>query len=359
MRLLFLAALLPAAVLAQTGPDRLPDLTPRAFEIRGDLQISLPNLERQPLRGFAPPPRTYVVPADRRTFVAPYRQDLDGLPLDPLAEPAPPQVATLNPLTGRIDAGFGRYSSRLGRLTLSRSGFGLDAAYSGFSDGPSDFDAASDAFDGRLAYTSRGPTRLGFDLGGAYRDYTFLDMDPLADPSSQPRWSVRTLDGGVRVASSARTPFQAEARFGSTETTLGAERFISGLSEETGFSETRLEGSGAVQPGRFRLDAAGAITSLGNEGLGESLSSYSLGGTVRFNLGRGRLDLGARLLGYDASAANGGGASTTVGPVVRFETPLSADDAAVRSHRTSARALRLGGPVPRESLRCDRAVRRA
>ena len=121
-----LLALLPLAAAAQPEPEQLPDLTPRAFEIRGDLQISLPNLERQPLRGFAPPPRTYVVPGSRQTYVAPYGQRLDGLPADGLAAPAPPAVATLAPLTGRIDAGFGRYLSRLGRVTLNSGGFGLD-----------------------------------------------------------------------------------------------------------------------------------------------------------------------------------------------------------------------------------------
>ncbi len=317
--------LFSAPALAQPEPERLPDLTPRAFEIRGDLQISLPNLERQPLRGFAPPPRTYVVPANRRTFVAPYRQDLDGLPADPLVAPPPPEVATLNPLTGRIDAGFGRYSSRLGRFTLSRGGFGIDAAYAGFSDGPDDFDAESDVFDGRVAYTSSGSTRFGFDVGGTYRDYTFLDTGPLADPAFQPRWSGRTLDGGVFVASSAprRAAFDAALRFGSTETTLDIERFISNTATATDFSETWLGASGGVQTTRFQFDADGAVSGLGDEGLGESLTSYSAGGTLRLDVGRGQLDLGVRLLGYDASAMNGGGSSTNVGPVVRFETPLS------------------------------------
>ena len=321
--LAFLLALTPLA-LAQPEPERLPDLTPRAFEIRGDLQISLPNLERQPLRGFAPPPRTYVVPANRRTFVAPYRQRLDDLPADPLACTGRAEIATLNPLTGRIDAGLGRYSSRLGRITVSRGGLGIRAAYSGFSDGPSDFSADSDVFDGRVAYTSPGPTRFGFDLGGAYRSYSFLDTSPLVDPSSQPQWSGRTIDGGASVASDAgRTAFDAALRFSSTATTLDIESVFAGSSSSTDFSETRLEASGGVQTDRVRLDAGGALAGLGDEDIGESLTSYSAGGTLRLDVGRGRLDVGARVLGYDASEANGGGSSTVIGPVARFETPLS------------------------------------
>ncbi|MEM1041710.1 MAG: hypothetical protein AAGI91_03690 [Bacteroidota bacterium] len=316
--------MLACPALAQPEPERLPDLTPRAFEIRGDLQISLPNLERQPLRGFAPPPRTYVVPADRRTFVAPYRQDPNDLPLDPLAVPPPPEVATLRPLTGRIDAGFGRYASRLGRFAVSRGGFGLNAAYAGFSDGPEDFDAASDLFDGRIAYASRGSTRFGFDLGGAYWEHDFFDSGVPTVPPFRPRWSTRALDGGARVAADGRTPFELAARFGSTSTTLGIDDVIFGATPgTTDFSETRLEGRAEVQPGRLRFGASGAVSGLGDEGIGESLTSHSAGGTVEFNVGRGQLEVGARLLGYDASTANGGGSSTNVGPVVRFETPLS------------------------------------
>ncbi len=332
LRAFALPLLFAAPAAAQPELERLPDLTPRAFEIRGDLQISLPNLERQPLRGFAPPPRTYVVPADRRTFVAPYRQALDGLPADPLAEPAPPQIATLNPLTGRIDAGFGRYASRLGRLTVSRGGFGVNAAYSGFSgfepfDERPGLDAGSDTFDGRVAYTSPGPARFGFDVGGDYARYRLIGaaVPQVFDP--QPERSARTVDGGVSVSSARpRAPFGAYVRFASTEVSAGvADDLLDSGVPEGSFdqTETRFEGGGTVRVGRLRLGADGALSGLGGEGLGASLVSYSAGAVLRLAAGRGQLEVGARLLGYGASPANGGGSSTLVAPVVRFETPLS------------------------------------
>ncbi|MEX1055354.1 MAG: hypothetical protein WED81_04960, partial [Rhodothermales bacterium] len=57
---LFLAglAIAPAYVRGQDDPNRpvLPDIAPRVVEIRGQLEISLPSLQRQPLMGFNPPP---------------------------------------------------------------------------------------------------------------------------------------------------------------------------------------------------------------------------------------------------------------------------------------------------------------
>ena len=325
------ALLLPAVAFAQPDTEGLPDLTPRAFEIRGDLQISLPNLERQPLRGFAPPPRTYVVPGSRQTYVAPYGQDIDGLPVDPLAEPVPPDAAALSPLTGRIDAGFGRYLSRLGRLTVSAGGLGVNASYSGFSnfqpfDDDEDFDARSDVFDGRIAYTTPGPTRFGFALDGDYQRYSLTGQRFLAE-REPPNRTGRTIGGSISVASDApdRVPFHAAARFASTDYSVNVEDGVFGVPEGSfDQTEARFEAKGGVRFDRVRVDAAGAFSGLGDEGIGESLKAYSAGGTFRLTVGRGVLDVGARLLGYDASALNGGGSSQNVGPVVSFDAPLSA-----------------------------------
>src|SRR5690554_4547478 len=130
-RALALLALLPFAAAAQPD-ERLPDLTPREFEIQGELQISLPDLQRQPLRGFAPPPRTYVVPADRQPYVAPYAQRVEDLPAVALPQPAPPAVVAVRPRVAQLDLAFGRYLGRLANLMLSTGGFGIDLGYSGY-----------------------------------------------------------------------------------------------------------------------------------------------------------------------------------------------------------------------------------
>ena len=51
-RLAFAAAVclgVAPGVAAQDGEPRLPSLTPREFEIRGDVRVDLPQIERQPL----------------------------------------------------------------------------------------------------------------------------------------------------------------------------------------------------------------------------------------------------------------------------------------------------------------------
>src|SRR5690606_41605007 len=82
-----LLALAPLAATAQPDDERLPDLTPSVFEIQGELEIDLPQLERQPLSGFGPPPRTYVVPAQRPPATPPYSPPLVRPPTLPLAPP--------------------------------------------------------------------------------------------------------------------------------------------------------------------------------------------------------------------------------------------------------------------------------
>jgi hypothetical protein len=322
----------PLAAPAQPDTEGLPDLTPRAFEIRGDLQISLPNLERQPLRGFAPPPRTYVVPGSRQAYVAPYAQRLDNLPADPLAQPAPPEVATLAPLAGRIDAGFGRYLSRLGRFTLSTGGLGVNLNYSGYSDfvpfggvaeGQDDIDAEADAFAGHIAYTTPGPTRFGFSLDGDYQRYALIGAVPRR---TIPERTSRTIGGSASLSSSVpgRVPYGLDVRFASTDIAIDADEDATTLPDDAlGLTETRLEASGHATLRRLRFDAAGALAGLGDEGLGESLTTYSAGGALRLDVGRGRLDVGARFLGYSASALNGDGSSVNVGPVVDGELPIS------------------------------------
>lgn len=340
--LLGLFFLLPLAAAAQPD-ERLPDLTPRAFEIRGDLQISLPNLERQPLRGFAPPPRTYVVPADRRTFIAPYGQSLTDLPADALAAPEPPQVSALSPLTGRIDLGFGRYLSRLGRVTVGAGNLGVDVGYSGFSNFQpfsdldpdatpfaEDFDAVSDVFDGQITYATQGPTRVGFAAEGDYQRYSLLNANVFSFVTPEPRNRIgRTLAGSVFVASEQpeRVAYDLRLGFASTDVSIdapGVRPDIVGPPVIIDQTESRFDASGAARFERFRLDAGGAFAGLGDEGIGESLTSYNAGGALRLNVGQGELEVGARVLGYSASDLNRGGSSTNVGPIVRFETPLSA-----------------------------------
>ncbi|MEX0746444.1 MAG: hypothetical protein WD275_00495 [Rhodothermales bacterium] len=116
---LFLAglAIAPAYVRGQDDPNRpvLPDIAPRVVEIRGQLEISLPSLQRQPLMGFNPPPPVAPIPPDRRPFVEDYKQESLDLPPSPLMPPEPPAVASLisrAPRNGLMEGSIGLYFSR-------------------------------------------------------------------------------------------------------------------------------------------------------------------------------------------------------------------------------------------------------
>lgn len=328
-RALVLLALLPLAAAAQPE-ERLPELTPREFEIQGELQISLPDLQRQPLRGFAPPPRTYVVPADRQPHIAPYAQPVEALPESPLPEPAPPAVVAVRPRVAQIDLALGRYLGRLARLTVGGAGFGLDLAYDGHAgfeplEQREGFKAGADAFAARAGYRSRGPLRAGLAADFAYDRYRLTGADLAALLDRQPERAGRTFGLEARLESVQQTPFHVEARFASSRFEVLQEIWQrEAASNPWRFAEARLEAAAAVEPGPLVLEATGALSGLGGEGLGAGLAAYGAGGALRLLVGDfGRLDLGARFLGYTAGEMNGGGSSLNVGPIVRFEAALA------------------------------------
>ncbi|MGB3544552.1 MAG: hypothetical protein WBA11_16660, partial [Rubrivirga sp.] len=126
-----IVALAPALAFAQ--PNDLPSLTPRVFESRGTIEVSLPDIERQPLSGFGPPPRTFVVPADRESIAIAFAPDLSTIPSLSLAPPPDPVIEVRPRRRLRIEGGGGAYVSRYGRLDLSGAGaageFFADADY--------------------------------------------------------------------------------------------------------------------------------------------------------------------------------------------------------------------------------------
>lgn len=316
------ASLIAPSALAQE--DRLPDLTPREFEIRGDLQISLPTLERQPLRGFAPPPRTYVVPADRQAYVGPYAQRMEDLPEDPIAAPAAPSIARAVPRYGQIDLMAGRYLGRRGRFTFNAGPVGLDLAYaghSGFSPAGASPDAhfAADAFNGRLSLAGGDTHRYTASLDGAHHTYGLMGAYGAAEGSSR-ELRVLGLAGGLESAS-PQLPVTLQARFETnrvSDLTLGTV-LRPGPDDDRQQEEARLAMAGTFDAGTLRLEAGVTLSGLDAEGLGTSLTTYTTGGAVALSRGPLRLSLGARLFGYDSSPANGSGSSFQVGPLVEAE----------------------------------------
>jgi hypothetical protein len=354
MRRCLLALVLLAAPPALAQQDeRLPDLTPREFTIVGDLQISLPDLERQPLRGFAPPPRTYVVPADRQPFVAPYAQRVDDLPEMPLSPPAAPSIVRAVPRLGQIDLAAGTHLGRRGRLTLSGGGIGVDVNYDGFSDfapfeDRADLTTNADNLTGRISFSAGDVLRFGVAVDGAYHQYGLLGAYPttlFADLISYPeRRRLHTVgaEGSLEGAFPA-FPFLVATRYESNSLRDLPERSRRESDvDPIGLDEERLVVATSFSPGPLEVDGALGLSGLGGEGLGASLAHLDAGGTFGLPIGAGRLAVGARVFGFDASEANGGVSMIRVGPVAEFDLPLAGGVRAFARTRAGATARSVG-----------------
>lgn len=307
-----LGLLAPAVALAQ--PTDLPSLTPRVFESRGTIRVSLPDIERQPLSGFGPPPRVFVVDDERTPAERPFAPDLDALPAFTLDAPPEPPSDLDEPRRFRAEAGAGSQYARYGRFDLSTTGaagvFYVDADYDGLS-------GQEDA--GRVDFD-----RLGVRAGGQSfaAGRISLDGHALVDRYSTPgsilsdRRELRSL--GIEAASEGvgEVPYRVGLRFEQSN--------LRRLDDtEAASSEGRLDAEGQVGlfGDRLRFDAAGGTAGSGS-GLGD-VQYGAAGAAVALERADGaRFVLGIRGLTYDATALSGGGSSRTIGPIVDVQLPF-------------------------------------
>jgi len=241
--LLFLCLVLPNLALAQDdrGQTVLPDIAPRIVEIRGQLEIELPSLRRQPLVGFNPPPRVAPIPAERTPYAEEYKQTNAELPPSPLAPPQPPDVTGLSeriPRSGEMEASAGRYLSRMLRVRtemamgLSGSGYAkLD--YRG-TDGHKPYDnlaelqSSFDALRGAAGIQTIGSiVAAGIEIDGFSSTYRLYAAEPGPSYSGRKMNPRRQgLGGGtslwVRSVGEAPVDRQLRVRFGGTSYTTSA-----------------------------------------------------------------------------------------------------------------------------------------
>ena len=309
-----LALLLPALAAAQPGDDeRLPSLTPRVFESRGTVRVSLPDLERQPLSGFGPPPRTYVVPAEREPATRPFTADPDGLPAYALDAPPEPAVAVRDPNVFRAEGGAGSRTARYGRLDVATTGasgqFFVDADYDGVAGGDVGFDerVGRDALAVRAGGQSFGAGRVRIE------GHAVVDRYSTPVTADFERRERRVLGAEAGVAGFGAVAYDAEVRFEQSRLAR-----TDGTEETT---EGRVEGTARVGffGDRVRLDAAGGTSGLGSGGA--DVQYGSAGAAVALGRpGGASLVVGARALGYDGTNE---GRSQSVGPVVDLSVPLA------------------------------------
>lgn len=311
-----LGAVLAPSALAQPD-DRLPSLTPQEFVIRGAIEVDLPQLERQPLTGFGPPPRTFVVPANREAVQIAFDPDVDTLPALGLAPPPAPPLDLPDARAFRAEAGGGAFLARYGRLDLDVGGasgrFYVDADYDGLGDTSADRDAVDrDRFDLRGGGTTLGTTRLSLDGRVLLDTYTLpAAFNDFVGQSRRERRHLGIRGGleGVGSVPFALSVGYASNRIGPTDDRNG-----------DATSRGRLDAAAEAAPGRFRLDARGGTSGEGAAGSALTYASGGLAGVLGAD-GGARLVLGARGLFYNNDDNNSD--SRTVGPIVDLLLPLS------------------------------------
>lgn len=327
-RLAFAAAVcfgIVPGVAAQEGEPRLPSLTPREFEIRGDVRVDLPQIERQPLSGFGPPPRTYVVPADRAALTGAYDPSLDALPPLALVAPAVPPSDLPTTRYLRAEATYGNEAARTARLDLSvpvASGqFTADVDYEGLGSTSDEGVVSFDHLDAMAGIQSGGPLPIGLFGTATVSRYA---VPGLVDPPTNflnplrrlSRFGATTTLGTEGVGPiDARVEFTADRLAPATD---GAEMLL-GDSQ----SGAKVEGRVRVRPvAGIQLDARGGAAGL-DEGIGQDMRFGSAGAAYEFTSRAGAsLSLGARVLAYEVGSQNGNGDARAIAPIVELSVPI-------------------------------------
>lgn len=296
-----------------TSKQKLPEIAPQEFEIRGELQLSFPSLKRQPLRGFASPPTIPTVPPDHTPFVESYKQSLKRLPE---SRPAPTSVGssvakTEAPQQGFFEVGGGRYASRFAEARYAvdfspQQSLSVHADYDGtqgfspYSGAASDLETPSDDLAGDIEFRSQ---HDGFSIQtralGSLSDYTLYGQPGLT--SDAPSRTGRRLGARGRL----RTFGRIESRLGLGYTSTGYTTDPASASS-VDVTEGRLDLNGRIEGSiaglSSYLDASLTRSSYSGDTAGSpsGLSISGGAGAEVFTTDRLSVEAGVRVLNYSA-----------------------------------------------------------
>ncbi len=306
-------SLLTGAALGQdAGRDpALPEIAPSEVEIRGELDPSLPSLQRQPLTGFGHLNRVANLPPDRRPYAENYQQA--DLPQSPLRRPLPPEISSLAgrpPIRGEFEASTGRYFSRIvqGHTALpvsSKTSFYGTVDYEG-SDGFAPADALSEAtsqyddFDVQLGVQTIFSKLIGgLEFDGLYENYALYGI-PDVDAGQDRTGNKAAGAVWLRTHGDTKTDFQTRLDFGSTkyETPAGfGSSFDAARTEQQFNLSSQLEAP--IPTGTIFARAKVGTGALSGGDANTAVTSYDAGGGFRFFYRRNlALTLGGALMGY-------------------------------------------------------------
>ncbi len=302
----------------------LPDLVPREVEITGNLSIIFPNLRRQPIVGFNPPPRVPDISPNRRPFTEAYKQPSADLPPSPLVAPEPPDVAAISrrlPLSGVIDVSAGRYLDRVlsADVTLLATHkttalvrgryFGTDGH--DVSVGGQSVNSGRNLFDGFLGLERRtGPVTIGISGSAFSHSYRLFGATPalgvLSNTSPERSFSGFDTAVSLNTAPGSRISLRSSVTAGrshiDTQVFNPALRIDPSTDSDEGFINVTGALSIPVRDGSIDISGHGTSSGLdANSFPGSTVKSGLVQVAVRYLYSsKMELRIGAAVLGFSS-----------------------------------------------------------
>ena len=350
--LFLLAVLGPRASRAQdadtlrSADPALPDIAPREVEIRGELELTLPSLNRQPIRELAPPPPSVNVTASQRPSASPQPQPPIELAERDLEVELPEQEAPISPVLSAshllLKASAGRYLDRYlqGRATLPLSNRETAQAqfnYEGTS-GHAPFEEEPEArstantMDGKLALESRRLSMITrLKASGFHSSYALYGTRIGVGMPSLNQYPTRQgtgATGELLLSTAEDAPFT-----GSAGVQYAGTQYLTDIFDEQRrqdpFTEERVENRLAghvdlalpVQQVTTYLNGDMARANLDTD---EDVRLSEVAAGARFSLGQTvTVQLGGRLMSFSASRPSGETSTLEVAHEFALEAALS------------------------------------
>lgn len=278
----------------------LPNLSPQEVEIRGQLEISFPSLQRQPLIGFNPPPRVPEIPEGYVPFLEAYKLSGSSLPNHRGDFDAPDQrpINDLIPTKGELEASAGRYLSRVIRARLSgpisdQASVYARVDYEG-SEGYSPQDDIEDLrnpYDGIrsvFGFQSSGPrVGGGFEMKGEVNSYTLFGTNFLQNGTFSSDIILPDRNGlnGILelwLSTYNEAAIDSDFRISFSSSRYRTDLFDDALTPLAGLNqqEQRLSGSFSLDIpfsiGSFLASTEVSTSGLNQEALNASIEDFSL-----------------------------------------------------------------------------------
>lgn len=280
----------------------LPNLSPQEVEIRGQLEISFPSLQRQPLIGFNPPPRVPEVPEGYRPYTEAYKLFSSRLPNQRQGNlgnrDGGSLLNTLPPSRGELEASAGRYLSRVIRARLGGPISEKASVYArvdyegteGYSP-ESTIDDLRNPYDGLrsvFGFQSSGPrVGGGFELKGEVNSFTLFGTNFLQNGTFSSDIVLPDRNGLNGIMEFWLSTYNESTIASDFRISFGSSRYRTDLFDQAlmplsrlNQQEQRLTGSASLDIpfslGSFLLAAEVSSSGLDQSALTASIEDFSL-----------------------------------------------------------------------------------